>query len=76
MFTDGITNKLIGCFNTNFPEDVILVRVYGQNTDLLIDRKAETENIKVQNAAAILTARKSCIYFRSRFMSDNEISLK
>lgn len=56
MFTDGITNKLIGCFNANFPEDVILVRVYGQNTDLLIDRKAETENIKVQNAAAIHTA--------------------
>lgn len=67
MFTDGITNKLIGCFNANFPEDVILVRVYGQNTDLLIDRKAETENIKVKNAT-IHTARKSCIYFRPKFI--------
>ncbi|XP_046665616.1 ethanolamine kinase 1 [Homalodisca vitripennis] len=47
IFTDGITNNLIGCFNPECPTDVILVRVYGQNTDLLIDRKAETETIKV-----------------------------
>ncbi|XP_022198571.1 ethanolamine kinase 1 [Nilaparvata lugens] len=44
LFTDGITNKLVGCFNSKDVDDVVLVRVYGQNTDLLIDRKAETRN--------------------------------
>lgn len=32
MFTDGITNKLVGCFNQiagQSIEDVILIRVYG-----------------------------------------------
>lgn len=47
-FTDGITNKLIGCFysdsKSNF-NDVILVRIYGNKTDLLIDRNAEKFNI-------------------------------
>ena len=64
MFTDGITNKLVGCFNTNsstdasdqttdltktssLNENVVLVRVYGHKTDLLIDRKAETRNIQM-----------------------------
>lgn len=50
LFTDGITNKLIGCFNSangSSDVDVILVRVYGPNTDLLINRKTELENIKV-----------------------------
>lgn len=86
MFTDGITNKLVGCFNTGsskslsstakevgrsvsindasqitytnqqntsspdknaLASDVVLVRVYGNKTDMLIDRKAETKNIKL-----------------------------
>lgn len=47
-FTDGITNKLIGCFysdDKNSYSDVILVRVYGNKTDLLIDRNNEKINI-------------------------------
>jgi ethanolamine kinase len=47
VFTDGITNKLLGCFHEGTPEDVVLVRVYGHKTDLLIDRNAETRNIQV-----------------------------
>lgn len=67
LFTDGITNKLVGCFyssdpsltskncnkndckitQTNRYEDVVLVRIYGRKTDMLIDRKAETRNIKI-----------------------------
>jgi ethanolamine kinase len=47
VFTDGITNKLLGCFYEESPEDVVLVRVYGHKTDLLIDRNAETRNIQV-----------------------------
>ncbi|KAL9879457.1 ethanolamine kinase [Glossina fuscipes] len=67
-FTDGITNKLIGCFynpptfccnkiactNTanGYPDvddlnNVVLIRVYGNKTDLLIDREKEIENIKL-----------------------------
>lgn len=50
MFTDGITNKLIGCFyseSDNNPNDVILVRIYGNKTDLLIDRSVEKYNINL-----------------------------
>lgn len=47
IFTDGITNKLVGCFHDKNPDDVILVRVYGHKTDMLIDRLAETRNIQV-----------------------------
>ncbi|XP_066999642.1 ethanolamine kinase isoform X2 [Anabrus simplex] len=50
VFTDGITNKLLGCFYADAPDDVILVRVYGQKTDLLIDRNAETRNIQLLHA--------------------------
>ncbi|XP_055586418.1 ethanolamine kinase [Uranotaenia lowii] len=48
LFTDGITNKLVGCFNqsdNNASSDVVLIRVYGNKTDLLIDRHEETKNI-------------------------------
>ncbi|CRK91259.1 CLUMA_CG004939, isoform A [Clunio marinus] len=47
-FTDGITNKLIGCFYTDpqtSRDEVLLVRIYGNNTELLIDRIAEKKNI-------------------------------
>jgi ethanolamine kinase len=50
LFTDGITNKLVGCFYNdldNNTADVILVRIYGNKTDLLIDRDAEKRNITV-----------------------------
>lgn len=81
-FTDGITNKLVGCFynpatrtsdnsekcNNNQEnsqtlddsndsghlsshddsvQNVVLIRVYGNKTDLLIDREKEIENIKL-----------------------------
>ncbi|KAJ0179300.1 hypothetical protein K1T71_005012 [Dendrolimus kikuchii] len=52
VFTDGITNKLVGCqlnTSTNNEEDIVLVRIYGNKTDLLIDRKAEIRNIKTLN---------------------------
>lgn len=84
LFTDGITNKLVGCFHrpqdaddeekaqTNghvvcqhghqqqqkggseedskierLRKNTVLIRVYGHKTDLLIDRKAETRNIRM-----------------------------
>jgi ethanolamine kinase len=57
VFTDGITNKLIGCFHEESPQDVVLVRVYGHKTDLLIDRNAETRNIQVLVSLAFIVGR-------------------
>ncbi|CAG9090725.1 unnamed protein product [Plutella xylostella] len=51
-FTDGITNKLVGCQlndGAKSVENIVLVRIYGNKTDLLIDRKAELRNIKTLN---------------------------
>lgn len=54
LFTDGITNKLIGLFDDSRPEnDGVLVRVYGKNTEKIIDRKAEFENFKFLYRAGI-----------------------
>lgn len=48
-FTDGITNQLLGCFPADEKEDTILIRVYGKNTELFIDRKKELRNMKLMN---------------------------
>ena len=46
IFTDGITNKLVGtwCGDKN---DTVLVRVYGIGTEIIIDRDAEKKNMKM-----------------------------
>jgi ethanolamine kinase len=50
IFSAGITNKLIGAFNKTHPRDdsqeILLIRVNGNQTDLLIDRKAEKLNFQ------------------------------
>ena len=46
-FTDGITNKLLGCFQKSAPDDLVLVRVNGEGSDLIIDRKEEQETFRV-----------------------------
>lgn len=48
-FTDGITNQLVGCCSVNDRKDVILIRVYGKNTELFIDRQKEIRNLKLMN---------------------------
>ncbi|KAL5007712.1 hypothetical protein ScPMuIL_016518 [Solemya velum] len=46
IFTEGITNKLVGCYERGkFEEEVVLVRIYGLKTELFIDRDVEKENI-------------------------------
>lgn len=46
-FTEGITNKLVGCYEESegFGKDVVLIRIYGANTELIIDRNTEKNNI-------------------------------
>uniref|UniRef100_A0A8C9M1R4 ethanolamine kinase n=1 Tax=Panthera tigris altaica TaxID=74533 RepID=A0A8C9M1R4_PANTA len=50
LFTDGITNKLIGCYVSNTMEDVVLVRIYGNKTELLVDRDEEVKSFRVLQA--------------------------
>ncbi|XP_023661290.1 ethanolamine kinase 1-like [Paramormyrops kingsleyae] len=46
-FTEGITNQLIGCFVDSLLGDVVLVRIYGNKTELFVDRQREMENFRV-----------------------------
>ncbi|XP_022082644.1 ethanolamine kinase 1-like [Acanthaster planci] len=41
VFTAGISNKLIGGYLPENKSDMVLVRIYGKKTELLIDREAE-----------------------------------
>lgn len=47
LFTDGTTNKLVGCYVEDSPEDVVLVRVYGNRTELIVDRDNELKSFQV-----------------------------
>ncbi|XP_072322514.1 ethanolamine kinase 1-like isoform X2 [Scyliorhinus torazame] len=49
-FTDGITNKLVGCHVDEAMEDVVLVRIYGHMTELFVDRSNEVECFQVLHA--------------------------
>ncbi|KAJ8299001.1 hypothetical protein KUTeg_023061 [Tegillarca granosa] len=47
-FNEGIMNILTGCYlDGKFDEDVVLIRVYGKNTELTVDRQAENEVIRM-----------------------------
>ncbi|XP_067913518.1 ethanolamine kinase 1-like isoform X4 [Heterodontus francisci] len=50
LFTDGITNKLVGCYVGNKMDDVVLVRVYGNKTELFVDRDNELKSFQVLHA--------------------------
>jgi ethanolamine kinase len=48
VFTDGITNKLVGCFYSDEEKSIkedLLVRIYGNKSELMIDRAAEKKNM-------------------------------
>lgn len=47
LFTDGTTNKLVGCYVEDDPEDMVLVRVYGYKTELIVDRDNELKSFQV-----------------------------
>ncbi|KAL6428427.1 hypothetical protein ACFW04_008599 [Cataglyphis niger] len=57
-FTDGKTNKLVGIWYSGHYADMVLIRIYGNNSDLLIDRKNELNNIRILNKAGYT----HCIY--------------
>eukprot|EP00092_Neocalanus_flemingeri_P020439 GFUD01022143.1.p1 GENE.GFUD01022143.1~~GFUD01022143.1.p1 ORF type:complete len:345 (+),score=101.16 GFUD01022143.1:70-1104(+) len=45
LFTDGLTNKLVGAWHGD-KQDMVLVRIYGEDTDKFIDRDSEKENMR------------------------------
>uniref|UniRef100_A0A673ZS85 ethanolamine kinase n=1 Tax=Salmo trutta TaxID=8032 RepID=A0A673ZS85_SALTR len=48
VFTEGITNQLMGCFVGSLQESgAVLVRVYGRMTELYVDRERELEMFKI-----------------------------
>ncbi|KAK5901783.1 hypothetical protein CesoFtcFv8_007108 [Champsocephalus esox] len=50
-FTEGITNQLIGCFVAPLQEPgCVLVRLYGQMTELFVNRDRELEMFQVLHA--------------------------
>lgn len=49
LFTDGTTNKLVGCYTDESPDDVVLVRVYGNKTELIVDRDNELKSFQVDS---------------------------
>lgn len=49
LFTDGITNHLLGCWEAENGEGLLL-RVYGKKTELFIDRSAEVTNMQLLHA--------------------------
>ena len=47
-FTGGVTNLLLGCFvDGGDRSDMVLVRLYGENTDLVVERQQELSNIQL-----------------------------
>ncbi|KAJ8006721.1 hypothetical protein DPEC_G00110150 [Dallia pectoralis] len=50
FFTDGITNKLLGCYVDGVTQDVVLVRIYGNKTELFVDRENEVKSFRVLHA--------------------------
>ncbi|CAG2102912.1 unnamed protein product [Medioppia subpectinata] len=54
VFTDGITNRLIGVYLEKNPNDMVLIRVYGEKTELFIDRKQELRNMRTMYKSGLI----------------------
>ena len=46
-FSGGLTNKLVGVYIDGRKDEMVLIRIYGQNSDLMIDREKEIRNMKI-----------------------------
>lgn len=47
QFTEGISNKLVGCKLRHGGDDLVLFRLYGNKTELFIDRQKELETFQL-----------------------------
>ncbi|XP_032894388.1 ethanolamine kinase 1-like [Amblyraja radiata] len=50
IFTSGITNRLVGCYVDRDMEEVVLVRIYGNMTELYVDHDTEVKNFQLLHA--------------------------
>ncbi|KAK3775594.1 hypothetical protein RRG08_020782 [Elysia crispata] len=51
VFTEGITNTLLGCYQEGDFENLVLVRVNGEGSGLIINREGEPEVMNALHAA-------------------------
>ncbi|KAF8794050.1 Ethanolamine kinase 1 like protein [Argiope bruennichi] len=47
LLTGGFTNHLVKCYLKNNPDEAVLIRIYGENTELIIDRDLEVRNLQI-----------------------------
>lgn len=53
LFKDGITNHLLKCYLKDDPDNAVLIRVYGEKTELFIDRDLEVRNMQMMCDAGL-----------------------
>ncbi|KAF8786911.1 ethanolamine kinase 1-like [Argiope bruennichi] len=53
LFKDGITNRLVKCYLKDNPDQALLIRVYGEKTELFIDRNLEVRNMQMMCEAGL-----------------------
>ncbi|KAG8175718.1 hypothetical protein JTE90_022470 [Oedothorax gibbosus] len=53
LFKDGITNHLVKCYLKDDPDQAVLIRVYGEKTELFIDRDLEVRNMQLMCEAGL-----------------------
>ncbi|CAL1269132.1 unnamed protein product [Larinioides sclopetarius] len=53
LFKDGITNRLVKCYLKDNPDQALLIRVYGEKTELFIDRDLEVRNMQMMCEAGL-----------------------
>lgn len=51
---DGLSNKLMGFSLVSNPKDVVMIKVYGANTELMLDRQAEIDTRTERHMIIIL----------------------
>ncbi|XP_070569896.1 ethanolamine kinase 1-like isoform X3 [Ptychodera flava] len=47
VFTGGLLNKMYGCYLPENTRDMVLIRIYGHNSELVIDRAKEIDTFQV-----------------------------
>ncbi|CAF1162495.1 unnamed protein product [Adineta ricciae] len=43
--TDGLSNQMLAMFPPSYDEQALIIRTYGKNSDLIVDRQAEIRNM-------------------------------
>lgn len=52
-FAEGLANLVVGVYNQDNPEEIVMVRVYGEATSALVDRKRELEALVLLSSVGL-----------------------